>query len=96
MISGAEPIFPLQFGIACKVVATGLNLLGVAMVAFADEHDPDGKDTESGNSVEQSIIGDILALGSSVCYAAYTVLLDRHFGNDQNVDIMVLFGWLGA
>jgi solute carrier family 35 protein F5 len=42
---------------------------------------------------ERSLVGDLVAVGSAVCYAAYTTLLERKL--DDDADMLALFAFLG-
>ena len=64
-----------------KFAAAALSLGGVACIALSDE-----------NSGEDTLIGDILALGGAAAYAVYSVLLKK-LAND--VDMVLFFGFVG-
>ena len=86
--------------------------MGVAVVALADdspggEHGRGAEDgaTEASSAdavdvrhtqTEHSVLGDTVAIGSALCYAAYTTLLEQKLGDDADPDMLSLFAFLGA
>ena len=111
-IMGTEQLRPLQPSVVIKCAAVALNLIGVAVVALADEApaadgnggqggvDPAPSDFNgAGAAIEEvsdhSILGDTVAIGSALCYAVYTTLLEHKLGDDADVDMLSLFAFLG-
>jgi drug/metabolite transporter (DMT)-like permease len=116
-LTGKEQLRPLQPKVVIKCAAVALNLIGVAVVALADEtpasvepgQGGDGPEstvsegvTDAGGGGEQSTltehsaVGDMVAIGSALCYAAYTTMLEHKLGDDADVDMLSLFAFLGA
>jgi solute carrier family 35 protein F5 len=106
-LTGKEQLNPLNPNVMIKCAAVALNLVGVAVVALADEAPgaEDGVAEASANAdgggdehpqAEHSVLGDTVAIGSAVCYAAYTTMLEQKLGDDADADMLSLFAFLGA
>jgi len=112
---GTEQLRPLQPSVIIKCSAVALNLIGVAVVALADEApaaadgrqglgsvDPPPSDGNGAGAAaseqtisDHSVLGDTVAIGSALCYAVYTTLLEHKLGDDADVDMLSLFAFLG-
>lgn len=55
----------------------------------------DGVDAER-RQAEHSVLGDTVAIGSALCYAAYTTMLEQKLGDDADAEMLSLFAFLGA
>ena len=97
--------------IKCAAVALNLvGVAVVALADKAPGVDPghgaeDGTPEASGNAdgvdaertqAEHSVLGDTVAIGSALCYAAYTTMLEQKLGDDADADMLSLFAFLGA
>ena len=102
-LTGKEQLTPPSPNVMIKCAAVALNLVGVAVVALADEApgaedgiaNADGGGNEPPQT-EHSVLGDTVAIGSALCYAAYTTMLEHKLGDDADADMLSLFAFLGA
>ena len=110
-LTGKEQLIPPNPNVVIKCAAVVLNLVGVAVVALADETpgiehgaedgiaeasaNADGGDEER-TQAEHSVLGDTVAIGSALCYAVYTTMLEQKLGDDADADMLSLFAFLGA
>jgi len=97
-VVGTERLLPLHPNVATKIGAVLLNLVGVAVVALSDDGSAGGGGEGGGGeqpaaAAEHSLAGDLVAVGSALCYAAYTTLLEQKLGDDA--DMLALFAFLG-
>lgn len=71
-----------------KWVGIGIGLVGVALVAYAD-------DTVEANKGSNHTIGDFIALLSSAGYGLYTTVLKVQVPHDNAQHMQLLLGYLG-
>ncbi len=110
-LTGKERLIPPNPNVVIKCAAVALNLVGVAVVALADETPGIGHGSEDGiakasanvdggdeerTQAEHSVLGDTVAIGSALCYAVYTTMLEQKLGDDADADMLSLFAFLGA
>lgn len=96
ILSSTSGLFTLLFGVLTKVekfnyikfVGVLVSLLGVIFVSKADHYSTE----DIGNS---PILGDLLSLCGSILYGLYTVLLKKKIPNEDRVDTMLFFGFVG-
>jgi len=96
ILSSTSGLFTLLFGVLAKtenfnyIKCAGvlISLFGVIFVSKADHNPSD----DIGNS---PILGDILSLCGSILYGLYTVLLKKKIPNEDKVDTMLFFGFVG-
>jgi len=96
ILSSTSGLFTLLFGVLArtesfnyiKFAGVLISLFGVIFVSKADH----GATDDIGNS---PILGDILSLCGSILYGLYTVLLKKKIPNEDKVDTMLFFGFVG-
>lgn len=96
ILSSTSGLFTLIFGVLAKIenfnytkcAGVLISLFGVIFVSKADHNPSD----DIGNS---PILGDILSLCGSILYGLYTVLLKKKIPNEDKVDTMLFFGFVG-
>ncbi|VDB99789.1 unnamed protein product [Peniophora sp. CBMAI 1063] len=83
-----------------KLVAVAMSFTGVVLVSLSDGSTPatstvqDG--VETGGPSRKYILGDALALLSSLLYALYVILLKVRIRSESRVDMQLFFGFVGA
>jgi len=96
ILSSTSGLFTLLFGVLAKtesfnytkVAGVLISLFGVIFVSKADHSSSD----DIGNS---PILGDFLSLCGSILYGLYTVLLKKKIPNEDKIDTMLFFGFVG-
>jgi solute carrier family 35 protein F5 len=96
ILSSTSGLFTLIFGVLArtekfnyiKCAGVLVSLFGVIFVSTADHNSSD----DMGNS---PILGDLLSLCGSILYGFYTVLLKKKIPNEDRVDPMLFFGFVG-
>ncbi|ORX48661.1 hypothetical protein BCR36DRAFT_398090 [Piromyces finnis] len=95
-LTNVSSLFTLIFGVMArtekfnyiKFAGVLVSLFGVIFVSKADH----GVSDDIGNS---PILGDILSLCGSILYGFYTVLLKKKIPDEDKVDPMLFFGFVG-
>ncbi|RDX95259.1 hypothetical protein CR513_22246, partial [Mucuna pruriens] len=100
VLSSMSGLFTLFFGALLgqesvnmtKISAVLISMAGVAMTTVGKTWAADEKISMT---QKHSIIGDIFALLSAICYGLFTVLLKNSAGSGDKVDMQKLFGCIG-
>eukprot|EP01125_Pyxidicula_operculata_P015753 TRINITY_DN5375_c0_g1_i1.p1 TRINITY_DN5375_c0_g1~~TRINITY_DN5375_c0_g1_i1.p1 ORF type:complete len:356 (+),score=7.53 TRINITY_DN5375_c0_g1_i1:41-1108(+) len=93
IISTTSSFFTLILGAILKIEEFSVGKLlsificigGVALVSIVDQ----------GSTGSNPLFGDILCVGSAICYSVYTIFLRKHIPNEKLVSIPMLFGFVG-
>jgi len=99
IISNLSSIFTLFFSYFAgleevnvfKLVGVALCFTGVVLVTVQDS--TSGDDDDGGT--KQSVVGDLMALGSAVGYGAYTTYLRYHVPTEEVVCMELILGYMG-
>ncbi|KZV75539.1 hypothetical protein PENSPDRAFT_673775 [Peniophora sp. CONT] len=80
-----------------KLVAVGMSFGGVVLVSLSDSSSPATSTVQDGDQPSRRyILGDALALLSSLLYALYVILLKVKIRSESRVDMQLFFGFVGA
>lgn len=98
-IGSASGFFTLLLGIIAgidrfssgKLLAVVLSFVGVALVTWADT-----SIHVTAMSISRTLWGDLLALLSAFCYAAYMTLLKARIGSESRIYMPLFLGLVGA
>ncbi|RZB58089.1 putative vacuolar membrane protein isoform D [Glycine soja] len=100
VLSSMSGLFTLFFGAILgqdsvnitKIAAVLISMAGVAMTTVGKTS---AADENISMTQKHSIMGDIFALLSAICYGLFTVLLKNSVGSGEKVDMQKLFGCFG-
>lgn len=106
ILCSTSSIFTLIFGALFQVerfswknlVGVLASFAGILLVSLVDLSKSDN-DSSRGSfpqkSAAEMAVGNIMAFGSSIMYGIYVVVTKKALGNEDRVDMLMMFGFLG-
>ena len=81
-----------------KLVAVAMSFSGIVLVSLSDSSTPATSTVQDGDGqpTRRYILGDALALLSSLLYALYVILLKVRIRSESRVDMQLFFGFVGV
>jgi len=77
-------------------IGASLTIAGATLVAFRDSLSHSNSNGKDNKGPKHSVLGDLLSVASSAFYGLYSLTLGHFAGpNDDRLDVMVLFGYIG-